>query len=547
VDEAPSTVSGNLIDVVAGEVYPATITIDDGRIAHVERESRHYDSFLVPGLVDAHVHVESSMLVPSEFARVAVTHGTTATVSDPHEIANVLGIDGVDYMIDNGRCTPFRFHFGAPACVPATDFETAGGRLDPEQVEALLARPEVLYLSEMMNVPGVIRGDPAVHAKLAAARRHGKPVDGHAPGLRGAALAAYVAAGIQTCHETLTLDEGREKARFGMKLLVREGSAARNLDELLPLIEEFPDRCMLCSDDLHPHDLVRGHIDDMLRRGVAAGLDPLVLLRCATLNPARHYGLGIGLLQTGDAADFLRIDGLDGFHVLETRIGGRPVARDGRTLLPRRPGAAVNRFHARRLSTEDLAVPDRSRPIEVIGVREGQLVTERLTLEPSARDGRLVADPARDLLKLVVFNRYQPDAAPAVGFIQGFGLKQGALASSVAHDSHNIVAAGASDEDLVRAINRIVDHRGGLAAVAGPLDETLPLPVAGIMSDDDGWRVAERYAALDRIARELGSPLAAPFMTLSFMALLVIPALKLSDRGLFDGERFAFTGLHREP
>lgn len=539
------TLSGRIVDVVRGEVFPGRLEIAGGRIARVVRTEAGDDAgtrLLVPGLVDAHVHIESSMLSPAEFARMAVVHGTVGTVSDPHEIANVLGIPGVLAMIENGRTVPFHFHFGAPPCVPATGFEQAGAALDVTAVDALLRHPEIGYLSEMMNFPGVIAGAPDVLEKIRLARTRGKVVDGHAPGLRGQALRTYVSAGIQTDHECFTLEEAEEKIALGMKIIIRDGSAARNFAALHPLLARHAAMCLFGTDDCHPNDLERGHIDRFLQRAIALGHDPLTVLRCATLNPVRHYGLKCGLLQPGDSADVVVLDGWQGCRVLATYIGGRKVAEDGKSLLRGTPMPEMNQFRALPKSPSDFALQAGSGAARVIEVEDGQLVTRAGRAVPRIAGGLVLCDTETDVLKLAVVNRYA-DRSPAVALIRGFGLKRGALAASVAHDSHNIVAVGASDEDLALAVNAVIGRKGGLAVVADGSVEMLPLPIAGLMTNEDGYRVAARYSELDRRAKELGTGLRAPFMTLSFMALLVIPELKLSDRGLFDGKTFVPTTL----
>jgi adenine deaminase len=497
----------------------------------------------MPGLVDAHIHIESSLLPPAEFARLAVVHGTVATVSDPHEIANVLGMAGVDTMIAEGRKTPFKFNFGAPSCVPATTEETAGSAIGPAAIVCLLARPEIRYLAEVMNFPGVLRGDADMLSKIAAAKRRGKPVDGHAPGLRGRAAAAYAAAGISTDHECTRLAEARDKIRAGMKILIREGSAARNFDALAPLLKSDPAQCMFCCDDLHPDLLVRHHIDAHIRRALATGANRFDVLACASVNAVRHYGLAVGLLQPGDPADFIVVDNWRRFRVQRTYIDGKLVAANGRSRLPRRRASQPNRFRARPRLAADFRIPAERGRLRVIQALDGQLVTRDRRLAATRREGLAVADPPRDLLKIAVINRYAPRAPAAVAFVRGFGLKTGALASSVAHDSHNIVAVGATDEELADAINLVIAQRGGLSVVGAGRREILPLPIAGLMATGDGYGVARRYTELDALAKKLGSTLGAPFMTLSFMALLVIPDLKLSDRGLFSGKRWAFTPL----
>ena len=545
-------ITGRMVDCSAGSIHPVRISLEANRIGSVERlpddPSATALPFLMPGFVDAHIHIESSMLVPAAFARLAVVHGTVATVSDPHEIANVCGLEGVDFMVNNGRTVPFKFHFGAPSCVPATTFETAGAKLDGRDVEELLDRPEILYLSEMMNFPGALHGDPEVLRKIEAARRRGKPVDGHAPGLRGEELRRYIARGISTDHECFTREEALDKLEAGMKVIVREGSAARNFEALAELLHDHSDNMMFCSDDKHPDSLVEGHIDRLCARAVAKGIDVFKVVRAACVNPVLHYGLNVGLLREGDPADFILVEDLAGFGVLETWIDGQCVARAGKSLIPAtdpdspqsKAASAVNRFSCNpRLPSDFHVNAPEGIPYghPVIEAYDGQIVTGKLDLQPLRSDGRWVSDPERDILKIVVVNRYT-QAPVAKAFIRNMGLKKGALASSVAHDSHNIVAVGVDDESLCRAVNLVIENRGGVSCVIDERESVLPLPVGGLMSVDDGYRVAESYTAIDRLAKEAGSTLEAPFMTLSFMALLVIPKLKLSDLGLFDGEEF---------
>lgn len=549
-----SRLSGNLVDLHARRIFPGTVEWQNGRIVRLISEpGKRYPHFIAPGLVDAHIHIESSMLPPAEFARWAVIHGTVATVSDPHEIANVLGIDGVDYMIRDGARTPFKFNFGAPSCVPATSFETAGAVLDSAAVTRLLRRKEIKYLSEVMNFPGVIARDPALMEMIAAAKKLGKPVDGHAPGLRGKAMRDYAAAGITTDHECFTLEEAREKLKAGMKILIREGSAARNFEALAPLLKTHASACMFCCDDLHPDLLMVRHLDEHVRRALKSGADRFDVLRCASVNPVEHYQLDVGLLRVGDPADFIVFDSWKEFRARRTYLNGMLVARDGRSLLPRQRSKAPNRFKAKLRRVEDFSVKVEragadatriTRPtLNVIEAISGQLITRHLRETARVHDGLVVADPKRDLLKIAVVNRYAPRAPVAVGFIRGFGLKAGSLASSVAHDSHNVVAVGVDDASLCTAINLVIKNRGGLSFVGRGRKEVLPLPIAGLMSDQDGRVAARRYTKLDALAKQAGSKLDAPFMTLSFMALLVIPDLKLSDRGLFSATKWGFLPL----
>lgn len=535
-------ISGNIVDLFNRRTFPGTITVVNGRIASIRETAEADPQFILPGLIDAHIHIESSMLVPTEFARLAVAHGTLAAVCDPHEIANVLGLPGIEFMLENAGQSPFKFYFGASSCVPATPFETAGARIDLADIKALFSKNKLKFLSEMMNVPGVLNKIPEVAAKLKLTRELGLPIDGHAPGLRGPDAEKYIAAGISTDHECVTLAEAREKIANGMKIQIREGSAARNFDELHPLIDEYPDQCMLCSDDKHPDDLVRGHINLLVRRGIAAGLDIYNLLRAAAVVPVAHYQLDLGLLRVGDPADFIIVDGLTSFNVKAAYLAGRKVAEEGQSLLLSKPIEVINNFNCRPKSTADFAVEPAEGLLKTIDIIPGQLVTKSGLVEPSLSNGNVVADETRDVLKLSVVNRYR-DTSPAIGFVRWMGIKSGALASSVAHDSHNIVAVGTTDELLGRAVNLIIENQGGIAAATEDDNLVLPLPVAGIMSAGDGLETARLYKQLDRKAKQLGSNLPAPFMSLSFLALLVIPELKLSDQGLFDGVNFEFTSV----
>lgn len=537
--------AGQIVDIVNERIFPGTVLVKNGRIAMITEGETAEKNFILPGLVDAHIHVESSMLIPSEFARLAVTHGTVATVSDPHEIANVMGVKGVKYMIENGRKVPFKFYFGAPSCVPATPFETAGASLGPEEIEELMKMDEVRYLSEMMNFPGVLQGDKDVKAKLAVAAKYGKPVDGHAPGLKGDDAAAYIRAGISTDHECFSLEEACDKAVNGMYIQIREGSAAKNFEELIPILEKYPRRTMFCSDDRHPNDLADHHINDHVKRAIAKGFDPITVLRAATLQAVKHYRLDVGLLQEGDPADFIVVDNLEEFNVLKTFIDGKMVAGNGKSLIPSVKEKAINNFHAGALATEDIEVEAEGKLLSVIHALDGQLITHELDALALSANGKVQSSVEHDILKLVVYNRYKK-AKPAVAFINHFGLKSGAIASTVAHDSHNIIAVGTKDEEIVQAINLLVKSKGGVSLVNDKEEMLLPLPVAGLMSNRDGYEVAEAYDALDKRAKALGSPLRAPYMTLSFMALLVIPDIKLSDKGLFDGRKFEFMPLFKQ-
>jgi adenine deaminase len=539
-------IKGRFVDIPAKRIYPAEVSILDKKIAGIhELGSRDSvpDHFISPGFIDAHVHIESSMLVPSEFARIAVVHGTVATVSDPHEIANVLGAAGVEFMIENARHTPFHFYFGAPSCVPATVFETAGAALGSSEVDLLLSRPEIKYLSEMMNFPGVLQSDPEVMKKIASSKKYGKPVDGHAPGLRGEDARNYVRAGISTDHECFTAEEALDKLGLGMKILIREGSAARNFEALADLLNEHWENMMFCSDDKHPDSLVKDHINRLCARAVAKNIDPFKVLSAACLNPIAHYKLEIGRLRAGDPADFIILKDLKDFEVLQTWLAGILVAENGKTKLDSVViSSQPNRFDCAFTNPGDFkmaAFPLASSPYPspVIEAYDGQLITGKYNADIKPENGYWETDLTKDLLKIVVLNRYKK-APMARAFIRNFGLKKGALASSVAHDSHNIVAVGVSDEALSLAVNAVIKNNGGISLAGEGMEKSLGLPVAGLMSTDEGWHVAKAYTDLDAVAKQLGTTLRSPFMTLSFMALLVIPHLKLSDLGLFDGDRF---------
>ncbi len=539
---ASFSISGQLVDVHSKTIYSATILVEDGIISSIiQTEIVPADAgYILPGFIDSHVHVESSMLVPSEFAKLAVVHGTVGTISDPHEIANVCGVEGVEYMIENGKTVPFKFHFGAPSCVPATTFETAGATIDAAAVETLLKNDDIFYLSEMMNFPGVLHGDEEVMKKIRAAHAIGKPVDGHAPGLRGAAAAQYAAAGISTDHECFTAEEALDKLQNGMKILIREGSAAKNFEALIGLLNDYPDMMMFCSDDKHPDSLAVGHINQLAARAVAKGIDIFKILQAACVNPVQHYNMRIGLLRVGDAADFIIAKDLVNFEIEKTFINGELVAENGKTLITTSPATVINNFNCNKKVAADFEIPFfNESTIPVIEALDGQLITNKIIAAPNVVDGKIVSDVNNDILKIVVVNRYN-EAPIAKAFIKNFNLKKGALASSVAHDSHNIVAVGVDDESICKAVNLVIEKQGGVSFANDDKKMIVALPVGGLMSNDDGYVVADQYAAIDKAVKDAGSTLAAPFMTLSFMALLVIPHLKLSDKGLFDGDSFSF-------
>ena len=537
------TIGGQIVDLVNTRIFSGVVVVKDGKISKIVEQSVDNSRYIMPGFVDAHVHIESSMLVPSEFARLATCHGTVATVSDPHEIANVLGKEGVRYMIENGKKVPFKFFFGAPSCVPSTSFETSGCVLDAHDVEELMASDDIYYLSEVMNYPGVINDDPELMRKIEAAKKFGKPIDGHAPAVTGSPLRKYAGAGITTDHECFQLAGALEKIQLGMKILIREGSAAKNFDALIPLMATRPDKLMFCSDDKHPDELDDGHIDVLVRRAIALGYDVMDVLKAASFNAVKHYNLPVGLLQPGDDADFIVVDDVQNPVAKQTYVKGVLVAENGVSNIHFKETYTPNKFHAEFIHADQLFVPDKGQRIKVIRCLDGQLITKSFVTRPKVEDGGIVSDVKEDILKLVVVNRYQP-TKPTVAFIKGFGLKRGALASSVAHDSHNIVAVGVTDNDILHAVNLLIEHRGGVTAYCNTEMVAVPLPVAGLMSNEDGYEVAQAYQNADALAKRLGSTLYAPFMTLAFMALLVIPELKISDRGLFDVKSFGVTSVY---
>ena len=537
--------SGNIVDLLNQKIFSGTIKINNGKISEIIKNNRDFKNYIIPGFIDAHIHIESSMLTPSEFARVAVIHGTVAVVADPHEIANVLGMQGIYYMINNASNIPFKFFFGAPSCVPSSIFETSGGLITKKDIETLLRDNNIKFLAEMMNYPGVIHKDNEIIKKIDIAKKYSKPVDGHAPGLSGIDLKKYVASGISTDHECSSIEEAIEKINLGMKILLREGSAAKNFDDLKPLLEKHWQGCMFCSDDKHPDDLVKGHINLIVKNAIENNIDPMKVFITATLNPIKHYNLDVGLLRVGDPADFLIIDSLDKLNVISTFINGFEVARAGKTLINRIKSKKINNFNIEKLKPNDFALISTAEKMNVIVAIDGQIFTEKIKERTKIIDGYVISDLDKDILKITVINRYKK-SKPTIAFVKNFGLKDGAIASSVAHDSHNIIAVGVTDEYISKAVNLIVKNKGGISIVGKNHAVVLALPIAGIMSDSSYDQVANKYTEINNQANALGSKLTAPFMTLSFMALPVIPRLKITDKGLFDSENFKFIDLFEQ-
>ena len=538
-------VKGNIVDILNKRIFKGEVCLENGQISAIREVNHEVENYILPGFVDAHIHIESSMVVPSEFAKIAVLHGTVATVSDPHEIANVLGVQGVYFMIENGKKVSLKFNFGAPSCVPATSFESAGAVINADDIKLMMENPDINYLAEMMNYPGVLFDDEEVLQKIEHAKNNNKPIDGHAPGLRGDDVTKYIAAGISTDHECFSYDEALEKLQKGMKILIREGSAAKNFEALIDLLPEHYNNMMFCSDDKHPDDLLLGHINQLCERAVAKGMDIFKVLQAACVNPVKHYNLEVGLLQVGDPADFILVDNLKEFNVLETYINGELVAKNGKSFVKSVPFEVLNNFNTDIKKVADFRLASSSKKIRVIEALDGELVTNQIAADSLIVDGNLVSNTATDVLKMTVVNRYKNET-PSIAFIKNFGIKEGAIASSVGHDSHNIIAIGVSDEAICKAVNLIIENKGGVCAVTKTTEKVVALPVAGIMSDQPAEIIGNAYAALDAMAKEMGSTLRAPYMSLSFMALLVIPSLKLSDKGLFDGNTFKFTSLEIE-
>ena len=533
---------GNIVDIKNRKIFKGEITIIDGLISAIEEKPCIENHFILPGFVDAHIHIESSMLVPSEFAKIAVNHGTVATVSDPHEIANVLGIKGVEFMIENGKKTPFKFNFGAPSCVPATPFESAGAIIDSDGIKQLMANPDIKYLGEMMNYPGVIFDDAEVLKKIEWAKYYNKSIDGHAPGLTGDNLNKYISAGITTDHECFTYDEALEKLQKGMKVIIREGSAAKNFEALIDLLPEHFENMMFCSDDKHPDDLLLGHINQFCERAIAKDIDIFKVLQVACVNPVKHYGLDVGLLKVGDAADCIVVENLYDFKTLQTYINGALVFDKGESKIVSIDFEILNNFNTDKKLVSDFRYESNQSKIRIIECLDGELVTNEIIKDATTDNGNLISNTETDILKMTVVNRYE-NSKSSTAFIKNIGLKEGAIATSIGHDSHNIIAVGVSDEAICKAVNLIIDNKGGICAVSDDSEKVVPLPIAGIMSDQNAETIGKAYSELDEMAKDLGSKLHAPYMSLSFMALLVIPSLKLGDKGLFDGDTFKFTSL----
>lgn len=575
------------LEVEFGDVYPGEIIIENGYFKEVipiacDDESLldlDYDGILIPGFIDSHIHIESSKLTPTNFAKTVLPNGTTSVIADSHEIANVLGIEGVDFMVENGKDIPFDFYFAAPSCVPATTFETSGATLTVEDIEKLLSREEFVALGEMMNFPGVISGDEEVIRKLEIAQEKAKVIDGHAPLLNGEDLDKYISYGISTDHECSNIEEAFEKKNKGMKIMVREGSSAKNMEALLKennrlnywieyeqagndvdttLDENLSNSPFdfLVSDDINAKDLLNGHLNILVKKAVEYGLSVTEAIKMVTLNPAKHYGLNSGEIAPDKIANFSLVDNLEDLNVKKVWVHGELVAEDGKSLFESEDCELLNNFKLTQVNAEDFnpkfekvdnggSLMSQSTTVNIMVATNGELITDRIAEDLFVENNVIQPNIKRDILKITVLDRYG-EGNITNGFIKGFGLKKGAIASSVAHDSHNVVVVGTSSEDMAKAVNLIVENKGGVVAVSDESEEVLPLPIAGLMSNKDSDYVAGKLQDLLDFTKELGCSLDSPFMTLSFMALLVIPSLKISDKGLFDLTEFSFVNLIKE-
>jgi len=536
------TVKGNVVNPVERTIKGAEITVENGKIVSINFSEPIAGPFILPGFIDSHVHIESSMLLPSRFAEMAVKHGTIAVVTDPHEVANVAGVSGVRFMQANSQKVPFKFFFGVPSCVPASPLEKSGAVLDAKQVSGLIAEENFYFLAEMMNFPGVINYDEEVTRKISAAKKSNKPIDGHVPGLIGEMLQKYVSSGISTDHECSTQAEAEEKIRLGMKIQIREGSAAKNFDNLSPLLSKYPKDVMFCTDDCHPDYLKQGHINKIVSRAMAKGHDLFDTIYAATITPIEHYNLPLGKLRIGDPADFILVNNLEDFEVIETHIQGRLVYKDGNVQFSQ-PNEKPDNFIFRDKFIGDLSVIATGSKMHLIEAIDGELLTKNLLIDAPVEQGNEVfANPQNDILKIVLLDRYS-NTLPQVAFIKGFGLKKGALAASIAHDSHHIVAVGCDDISLKASLKWVVSNRGGLCFFNGEEGDGLQLPYFGLMTDENGEKVSRVYEQLNQKVKEFGCSLESPFMTASFMALTVIPEIKINHNGLFDSINFKTISL----
>ena len=533
-------IKGNIVDIKNRRIYKGTLITKNNIITDIIEENNNNTEYILPGLINSHVHIESSMVTPLEFSKEAIKHGTVAVVTDPHEIANVLGVDGINFMLDNSKLSPLKFYFGVPSCVPATGFETSGAIINSKITDELLQKDSFKFLSEMMNFPGVIYDDQEVHKKLKSSLKYNKPIDGHAPGLKGTDLEKYISSGISTDHECTTYKEAEEKIKLGMKIQIREGSAAKDFQSLFQLIDNHTNNTMICTDDTHPDDLVKGHINVIIKQALDKELDIFNILQTVCINPVKHYNLEVGLLQKNDLADFIVIDNFENFNILKTIINGKVQFENNEIQFSNTSFNEINNFNAKPISISDITLSKTSNnKFNVINCFDGDLFTKRSIETIKTKNNTFISNTETDILKIVVYNRYN-ESKPIIGLIKGFGLKKGAIAQSIAHDSHNIIAVGTNDNDITNAINKIVENKGGISLADDNNILDIKLEIAGLMTNKPVKEIAEKYEFITHKTIELGSKLKSPFMTLSFMALLVIPEIKIGDKGIFDGVKFKF-------
>lgn len=532
-------ISGNIVDLVSRKIFTGTLNIQNGVIVSIVEFSSPQTNFIIPGFVDSHVHIESSLVIPSTFANIALKHGVIAAVCDPHEIANVCGVEGIKFMVENSKSTQFQFFYGAPSCVPATTLESSGAIISSDEIEQLFRENVCSHLSEMMNFPGVIYDDTEVLRKLNVAKKYGKKIDGHAPTLSGEALKKYISAGIDTDHECSTIEEAIEKIHLGMKILIREGSAAKNLEALKELFNLYPDRLMLCTDDCHVDNLLQGYINEIVKGLLKDGYNLFDVLSASSLIPITHYNLPIGLLQINDSADFNEVNNLIDLEILDVYVKGGRVESQGSIA----PATPINNFRASKIAINDLKVESSKGTYNIIEALDKELITLHNTFYFNGLSDINSSYLQFGLNKIAVMDRYSSDSIPFVGFIRGFDLRSGAFASSIAHDNHNIIAIGSNDRDLCDALNSIIGSNGGISFSQVGHTNLLALPIGGLMSLSPAEWVSEKYNSIQNDIKAAGCSLTSPLMTLAFMALIVIPQLKISHKGLFDFTAFNYIPL----
>ncbi len=526
-------IKGNILNIYTDEIYPGEIEIEKGVIQSIREVSSFFNEIIVPGFIDSHIHIESSKLTPSRFAEIALKHGTTSVVADPHEIANVMGLEGIEYMLNDARNSPLKFNFAAPSCVPTTEYETAGATIDSNVIDDLLRKDEFVSLGEVMDYNGVIEGKEDLIAKIESAKKHKKPIDGHAPLVTGEDLQKYVKYGIDTDHECTSKREAAEKRRMGVKIMIREGSESHMLEELLHSDADF-----IVSDDICAEDLIDGHIDKLLRKAVSLGMDAFEALKLVTINPAKHYNLNVGSITPGKQADLVFIDNLEDFNVKRVIVDGNTIYKKQKLLYRANPMPVKTTLKITPKTAEDFDVKaqdenHKSATVNVINVEDNTIISSHDTAKLSIDRNTVIPSVFEDILKISVIERYGGNTI-ANGFVHGFNIKNGAIASSVSHDSHNIIAVGTNSQYIAEATNKIIENKGGLVAMSNKEMIDLPLPIAGLMSDKSANVVSKVSSSLNELVSSMGCTLSSPYTTLSFLALPVVPSIKITNKGLFD-------------